>query len=121
MASRARGGQARGMEDASSCDNLAAVSQHSPGARRGIERASLRPAAYLHHLPRWLPPVVVAALFVGGLYVRGWGGGVMLLLVAAFVGWLAALAWPAAGIQGRVLRLAAIAALVALAVWQGLR
>ncbi len=121
MASRAAARQAAGTEDASSCDNLAAVSQQSPGARRGIERASLKPAVYLHHLPRWLPPVVVAALFVGGLYVRGWGGAAMLLLVAAALAWLAALSWPATGAPGRVLRVAAIAGLVALAVWQGLR
>jgi hypothetical protein len=121
VASRAGAGQARGMEDVSSCDNLAPVSQQSPGARRGIERASVKPAAYLHHLPRWLPPVVVAALFVGGLYVRGWTGTIMLLLVAAALAWLAALSWPAVSAPGRLLRVAVIAGLVALALWQGLR
>jgi Family of unknown function (DUF6703) len=97
------------------------VRQQSPGPRGGIERASLRPAAYLHHLPRWLPPLLVAAFFVGGLAVPGWGGTVLLLVVAAFAGWLAVLSWPAVGLQGRVLRVAAITALAALALWQALR
>ncbi len=95
--------------------------QQSPGPRGSVERASLRPAAYLHHLPRWLPPLLVAVCFVGGLAVPGWGGGALLLVVAAFVGWLAVLSWPAVGLQGRVLRIAAIAAIAGLAVWQALR
>ena len=54
------------------------VRQQSPQIRQSIERLSLRPAAYLRHLPRWLPPVAIAALFVGGLAVRGWGGAGLL-------------------------------------------
>ena len=97
------------------------VSQQSTQIRQSIERLSLRPAAYLRALPRWLPPVVIAALFVGGLAVRGWGGAVMLLLVAVVLAWLAVLSWPAAQPQTRVLRVVALAALLGLAVWQGLR
>ena len=89
--------------------------------RQTVERASLKPAAYLHHLPRWLPPVVVAAAFIGGLTVHGWIGAVLLLAVAAFLAWLAALSWPALGAQGRAMRVLAVAALIALAVWTGLR
>ena len=74
---------------------LVTVRQQSPQIRQSIERLSLRPAAYLRALPRWLPPVVIAALFVGGLAVHGWGGAVMLLVVAAFLAWLAVLSWPA--------------------------
>jgi hypothetical protein len=65
--------------------------------------------------------VVVAALFIGGLAVRGWGGAAMLLVVTVFLAWLAALSWPALPVPTRVLRVVAIAALLALAVWQGLR
>ena len=48
------------------------VRQQSPRARPSVEQASLKPAAYLHHLPRWLIPVLVAVVFVGGIAVRGW-------------------------------------------------
>jgi hypothetical protein len=97
------------------------VRQQSPQIRQSIERLSLRPAAYLRALPRWLPPVVIAALFVGGLAVGGWGGAVMLLLVTAFLGWLAVLSWPALQPPTRVLRVLAVAVLLALSIWTGLR
>jgi hypothetical protein len=97
------------------------VSQQSTQIRQSIERLSLRPAAYLRALPRWLPPVAIAALFIGGLAVRGWGGAAMLLVVTVFLAWLAVLSWPALQPQTRVLRVAAVAVLLGLAVWQGLR
>jgi branched-subunit amino acid transport protein AzlD len=76
------------------------VRQQSPQIRQSIERLSLRPAAYLRQLPRWLPPVVIAALFVGGLAV---------------------LSWPALAPQTRLLRVVALAVLLALCAWQALR
>jgi hypothetical protein len=97
------------------------VRQQSPQIRQSIERLSLRPAAYLRHLPRWLPPVVVAALFVGGLAVSGWGGAAMLLVVTMFLAWLALLSWPTLQPSTRLLRVLALAVLLALCVWQGLR
>lgn len=89
--------------------------------RESVERASLKPAAYLHHLPRWLPAALVGAAFVGGIAVRGWAGAALLFVVAAFLAWLAALSWPALDTRGRALRVLALAVLVALACWQGLR
>jgi hypothetical protein len=97
------------------------VRQQSPQIRQSIERLSLRPAAYLRHLPRWLPPVVIAALFVGGLAVHGWGGAAMLLVVTVFLAWLALLSWPTLQPATRLLRVVALAVLLALSVWQGLR
>jgi hypothetical protein len=97
------------------------VRQQPPQIRQSIERLSLRPAAYLRALPRWLPPVVIAALFIGGLAVGGWGGAVMLLLVTAFLAWLAVLSWPAIQPPTRVLRVVAVAVLFALSIWIGLR
>ena len=89
--------------------------------RESVERASLKPVAYLHQLPRWLPAVVVAALFVGGIAIRGWAGAALLFVVAALLAWLAVLSWPALDPRGRALRGLALAVLVALACWQGLR
>jgi hypothetical protein len=79
------------------------------------------PLVYLRHLPSWVPPVVLAALLVTGLVVRGWGGAVALCLVAAFLGWLAYLSWPALGGRGRAGRIAAVACLLALAAFQATR
>ncbi len=101
------------------------VRQQSPQIRQSIERLSLRPAAYLRHLPRWLPPVAIAALFVGGLAVRGWGGALMLLVVTVFpgAGWCRPVVLPALSPPTRLLRVVALAAPAACPVnaWQALR
>jgi uncharacterized protein DUF6703 len=89
--------------------------------RESVLRASLKPAAYLHHLPRWLPAVLAAALFIAGLAIRGWAGAALLFVVTAFLAWLAGLSWPALNAQGRALRVLALAVLFGLALWQGLR
>jgi Family of unknown function (DUF6703) len=97
--------------------------QQRPGQQRrargrGLEKASARPIAFLHQLPRWLVPVVLAGLFVAGLAAAGWIGAIALGLVAAFAGWLASLSWPALHTPGRLLRVTIIALLLALALWQ---
>jgi hypothetical protein len=79
------------------------------------------PLVYLRHLPSWVPPVVLIALLVAGLAVRGWGGAVALCVVAAFLGWLAYLSWPVLGGRGRVGRTLAIACLLGLAALQATR
>jgi hypothetical protein len=94
---------------------------HASSARRAAERRSARPLLYLHQLPRWLPPVVLAVLLVVGLAVKGPGGAVALCAVAAFLGWLAALSWPRLAASGRVSRVLVIAALLAAAGYQAAR
>ena len=91
------------------------------GARQAAERRSAVPLVYLRHLPSWVPPVVLAALLVTGLAVRGWGGAVALCVVAAFLGWLAYLSCPAQGSRGRLGRVVVIACLLALAAFQATR
>jgi hypothetical protein len=91
------------------------------GARRAVEGRSARVVLLLHQLPRWLVPALMAALLVTGLAVRGPGGGAALVGVAAALGWLACLSWPALRGQGRLLRMAAIAGVLVLAVVQALR
>ncbi len=93
----------------------------SPAARRAAEQRSALPLVYLRHLPAWLPPVVLAALMVVGLAVRGWPGTVALCAVAAFLGWLAFVSWPALTGRGRLGRAVAIAALLAVAALQATR
>ena len=120
---RAAGRPAQRHEDPghSAVRYVVTVRQQPAGVRQSVERFSLKPAAYLQQLPRWLPPVAIAALFIAGLAVPGWAGAALLLVVAAFVAWLGILSWPALSAPSRLLRLAVPAALVALALWQGLR
>jgi hypothetical protein len=97
---------------------------YTPGAsstRGALERASARYVAYLHQLPRWLLPIVTAGLLVLGLAVRGWPAAIALVLVAAFLSWLAALSWPALPGRSRLLRVATIACLLAIAALQAVR
>jgi uncharacterized protein DUF6703 len=95
------------------------VSTNRP--RRAIERRSAMALLYLRGLPRWIAPLVLAALLVAGLALRGWGGAVALCVVAVFLGWLAFLSWPRAAAAGRAGRLAALACVLALAAYQASR
>ena len=90
-------------------------------SRRALERSSARPLVFLHQLPAWFPPLVVAGLLVVGLAVPGWPGAAALVLVAGFLGWLAALSWPGLAPGGRLLRLAAVAGVLGVAVIQAVR
>jgi hypothetical protein len=118
-AQRGRGGTRTRQQQLSRGEAL--LTPGATPARRGFERASARPLVYLHLLPHWVPPLALAALLVAGLSVPGLAGGLALGVDAAFVAWLAALAWPALNRQGRVLRVAAAVALLALAVFQAVR
>ena len=83
--------------------------------RRSVEQRSAVPLLYLRHLPAWVPPIVLAALFVTGLALRGWAGAIALCAVAAFLGWLAYLSWPRLAGPGRLGRVVAVAFLLGLA------
>ena len=90
-------------------------------SRRRIERSSARALVLLHQQPVWLPPVVVAMLLLVGLAVPGWLGALALILVAVFLGWLAALSWPRVDRGGRLLRVAAVAGVLVVAIIQATR
>jgi hypothetical protein len=97
---------------------------YTPGAppgRQAMERRSAAPLVFLRQLPPWLIPVLLVVLVFGGLTVRGPAGGILLLLGAAFLGWLAAVSWPRLTPGGRAGRGAVIALILAAAVFQALR
>ena len=75
----------------------------------------------LHQLPVWVVPLLLAALLITGLAVPGWIGAVALVLVAAFLGWLAAVSWPRLTPGGRLLRVAAVAGVLVVAGIQAVR
>ena len=90
-------------------------------ARSSLERSSARPLMLLHQLPVWLVPIVLAGLLVTGLAVPGWIGAVALVLLAAVLGWLAALSWPRLGTGPRLQRVAAVVVVLVLAGIQAVR
>jgi hypothetical protein len=90
-------------------------------ARQAIERHSARPLLFLHQLPTWVLPVVLAVLLVAGLALKGLGGAVALCAVAAVVGWLASVSWPRLTSTGRAGRLLVIAVVVVAAAYQATR
>jgi hypothetical protein len=99
-------------------------SLYTPGAsdtRRSLEHSSARPLVLLHQLPVWLIPVALTALLVTGLAVPGWIGAAALVLVAAFLVWLAAVSWPRLAPGPRLLRVAAVAGVLVVAGIQAVR
>jgi hypothetical protein len=91
------------------------------GTRSSVERSSAKPLVLLHQLPAWLLPLVMLALLVAGLALPGWTGATALVLVAVLLGWLGYMSWPALATRGRLLRVAAVACVLAVAVIQAVR
>jgi hypothetical protein len=90
-------------------------------ARAAAERRSAKPLLYLHQLPSWVLPILMAGLLVAGLAVRGPVGAVALFALAAVLGWLASVSWPRLSGGGRLGRLAAVGLVLALAALQATR
>ena len=90
-------------------------------SRQATERYSARPLLFLHQLPTWVGPMVVAVLLVAGLAVKGPGGAVALCAVAVVLGWLASVSWPRLSAGGRAGRLLVIAVVVGFAAFQAMR
>jgi hypothetical protein len=100
------------------------TSLYTPGAsdaRRSLEHSSARPLVLLHQFPAWVIPIVATALLITGLAVPGWPGAAALVVVAAFLGWLAAVSWPRLAPGSRLLRVAAVACVLVVAGIQAVR
>jgi hypothetical protein len=96
----------------------------TPGAspaRQAAERRSAKALLYLHQLPAWLPPVLLAALLIGGLAVRGPVGAVLLVGVAAILGWLGSVSWPRLSQPGKLSRVLVVVVMLGLAAYQATR
>jgi len=59
--------------------------------------------------------VVLVALLLAGFAVPSFWGGLAVLPVIGFVGWLAYMSWPSLGAGGRLLRVALLTFLILLA------
>lgn len=96
----------------------------TPGAselRQAVERRAATPLLYLYQLPRWVVPGALLVVLVTGFAVPGPGGAAALLLLAAVLGSFAYLSWPNLAPRGRLLRIAAVAVLILLAITQATR
>ena len=91
------------------------------GARQAAEHRSAKPLLFLYQLPPWVLPLVLVVFLIVGLAVRGPGGAVALCVVAAVLGWLAALSWPRLSSASRLSRILAVAAMLAIAGYQATR
>ena len=66
-------------------------------------------------------PIALLAALIAGFTVPGWIGAAVLAALAVFLGWFSYLSWPSLPTSGRLLRGVTIAAVLALAVVQGVR
>jgi O-antigen ligase len=73
-----------------------------------LERRSAVPLVFLSRLPRWLPPLLLAALLIVALAAQGWLGALATGLLMVVLGWLAYLSWPRLSTPGRLLRVAGL-------------
>jgi hypothetical protein len=88
----------------------------TPGAspfRAAVERRSATVIVFLRHLPRALPGLLVLGMIALGLFAPPVVSGIVLLFVAALLGWLVYLSWPALPPPGRAVRLVVFAIVVA--------
>jgi hypothetical protein len=76
----------------------------APTLRKRIEVLSAPTLIRMHSLPRAIVPVVIILLMFVGLVKDNALGGVALLIVSAFVGWLLYLSWPLLEGRARILR-----------------
>jgi Family of unknown function (DUF6703) len=70
-----------------------------------FQRLSATLLVALSRMPKWLLLVVVLGLTAGGLLLENAIGGILLLLLALFMGWLAIVGWPRLSLVGRLLRI----------------
>ena len=70
----------------------------------------------LHAMPRWTIPLATIVLVFVGIYGGAVLGGLCLLVLAGFLGWLAYLAWPQLRQRDRLLRALVLGVLTGAAV-----
>lgn len=62
----------------------------------------------LHRLPRWVPLMLMLALLMAALLLKGVLGAVFLVALAAILVWLAFMSWPALRPGDRAFRILTI-------------
>jgi len=80
--------------------------------RRALEKRSGPVLVLLSGMPRAIVPIVSVLLLIGGLALPVPIGVACLAVLAAFVGWLTYLSWPAIVGAARAVRVATVGLLV---------
>lgn len=92
---------------------------NSPGALRvRVEQGSRPLLERIAKLPVWLPFLVLLLLVLGGGFLGGPVGWVMVTLALVFILWLLYLSWPRLTPVERLMRCAVLAIFLAVAVTQ---
>lgn len=86
------------------------------GFRGWLEGWSGVPLVILSRQPAWLVPSLLALFLVLGLALPSSWAGILLIVPALFLAWLAALSWPATSTLGKILRVGVTIALFAAAI-----
>lgn len=124
MAKQSTGpGRSSGSRQSKGVRPLGPRAQHVPSqakspARLKLERFSIRPLHFFNRMPKLLLPILMAVLLVAGLLVPGRWAGILLLILAAFLGWLLALSWPALAGSSRLIRLLVVVVITFAAFWR---
>jgi len=85
--------------------------------RESFERASLPALTYISSLPRFVPFLAILGLVIAGLLIPGWGW-VLIVLVVLLLAWIGALAWPRLSMPERMMRVAVVVMMAAIAIIQ---
>ena len=80
---------------------------------RQLGRRSAGVLAFLDRMPRVVVLLCVVAVLLGGAFLPGVAGALLLAVAVALFAWLGWLSWPEASAGARLGRLAAIGVLVA--------
>jgi len=82
-----------------------------------LQQASAPVILFLSRFPRWVFPLVMAGLLLGGLLIsNGVIGGILLLLLVLVLVWLTALSWNLLSTVGKLLRIITIGAALAVTI-----
>ena len=79
-----------------------------PTLRESIETASLPTVKAISGLPRFVPFLVVLALMIGGIVIKGWGW-ILIGIVMVFLAWMLYLGWPRLTTAEKLMRTAILA------------
>lgn len=67
-------------------------------------------------MPRGILLMIVLVLMLGGLFLPGFEGGILIAIIGLFLLWIALLAWPAVGPGGKAVRIGVAAIVLGYAV-----